>query len=72
MIVYCIVPTNEITQSMVDESTMDASEIRYSVDKTSAILKFNKQFPDTMYGYNKFTHEEILAVVQGVAWSENE
>ena len=69
---YCIVPTDEITQDMVNESTMNAADIRYSVDGASAILKFDKQFPNTMFGYNKFTHSEILSVITGVAWAEAE
>jgi len=72
MITYCVLITEEITQDMVGESCMNASSIRYSLDGAIAILKFPVQFPNSMYGYTKFTHAKILEIVKGSAWSENE
>ena len=65
---YVIVPTDEITDSMYDSSLNDV--IRYSLDQSKAILKFNTPFPDVAKGYKKYSHEEILEELQGSEWTE--
>lgn len=58
--VYVIISINDITDTMVEESLNDPASIKRSIDGTQAILKFDSFFPDTVEGYVKYNHEEIM------------
>ncbi len=60
---YVVIETKNVTQSMIDES-LNSSEphdtFRKSIDLTKSILKFHDHHPNTMGGYTKYNHHDIL------------
>lgn len=50
---------NEINQSSLDT-------LRYSVDKSKAIVSFNGNTPSFLEGKTQYTHAEIRAIVSDI------
>ena len=76
MITYVIINTTEITdeESVIDFSKLlnrNAAMLRYSVDGTKAIVKYNSEQPDFLNGKTTYTHSEIKAVMQTDEWASN-
>ena len=57
---YVIIETTNITQDMIDESLNKEDTMRFSLDCTCAILKFENHFPNHMAGYIKYSHDGML------------
>ena len=73
MITYVIINTTEITdeESVIDFSKLinrNASMLRYSVDGTKALVKYNGEQPDFLNGKTTYTHSEIKSVMQTDEW----
>lgn len=73
MITYVILNTEEITdeESVIDFSKLinrNAAMLRYSVDSTKALVKYNGEQPDFLNGKTTYTHSEIKAVMQTDEW----
>ena len=69
------------TYVITDEvSTIDFSAVgetssetlRYSVDGTKAVVKFEGDTPSFLIGKPQYTHAEILNILNGPEWSVNE
>ena len=76
MITYVILNTTEITdeESIIDFYKLinrNASMLRYSVDGTKALVKYNGEQPDFLNGKTTYTHSEIKAVMQTDEWASN-
>ena len=76
MITYVILNTTEITdeESIIDFSKLinrNASMLRYSVDGTKALVKYNGEQPDFLNGKTTYTDSEISVVMQTDEWSSN-
>jgi hypothetical protein len=69
---YCIVDTVDVIDNMIDESLEKKETLRYSLDGSKVILKFTTKFPNTMAGYTKYTHDEILEILKGIEWVDPE
>lgn len=57
---YVVIDYDLIIDDMVNESIGNETSYKKSLDETKAILKFNKKHPNSMKGYKKYTHSEIL------------
>jgi hypothetical protein len=67
---WCIVLT-------VDKENIDFSEVienpetlRYSLDGTKFIVKYDNEKPLTLNGYTEYTHQEILSILSGPEWTD--
>lgn len=58
--VYVIIPANDLTESMIEESCNQKYTFRTSLDESKVILKFCMKYPNTVSGYPKYSHTEIL------------
>lgn len=68
---YAIVPAADVTSARIQvclETNMDS--VRYSLDMSLAVLKYNEPTPLEMLGYTAYTHVQILVVVTGPGWQE--
>ena len=83
MATYVILDTTEITttdsdgisNSLIDFSQLlnrSAGMLRYSVDKSKALVKYNGNQPSFLNGKTTYTHAEILVEMATPAWSKEE
>jgi len=77
MATYVILDTAEIADenSVIDFSQLlnrNASMLRYSVDKSKALVKYNGDQPSFLNGKTTYTHAEILVEMAKSAWVEEE
>jgi len=61
---YIVIETKNITQDMVSESIHNSDTFRKCNNGIYCILKFNYKFPNTMAGYAKLNHDEIIAFLK--------
>ena len=67
---YCIINSDEVGSvdfNQVSETSVDT--LRYSVDRSKALLKFEGDTPSFLEGKTKYTHSEILAILATDEWS---
>ena len=70
---YVIIESSEV--SSVDFSeVMETSEntLRYSVDETKTVVKFEGDTPSFLDGKTQHTHSEILNILNGSEWTPPE
>ena len=72
--IYVILNTTEITDenSTRDFSKLlnvDANSLRYSVDGTKAIIKYDGNQPSFLNGKTTYSHSEILTEIAKTDWS---
>jgi len=70
---YCIVPTSDLTQQMVDdcvETSLDT--LRRNNDDTKAVLKYEGSKPSSLTEYTTYTHAEILVEMAKPEWNPEE
>ena len=73
MITYVIIYTTEITQ---EESPIDFSKLinrndamlRYSVDRSKALVKYSGEQPSFLSGKTTYTHDEIKVEMANSEW----
>ena len=75
MATYVILNTTEITDenSTIDFSKLlntNSSMLRYSLDNSKAIVKYDGDQPSFLNGKTTYTHQEILVEMAKSAWSE--
>ena len=73
MVTYVIIDTTEITQeeSPIDFSKLmnrNANMLRYSIDGTKALVKYNGEQPTFLSGKTTYTHDEIKVEMAKSAW----
>ena len=61
---YVVIETSNIIQSMVNESLCTATSFRKCNDGSYSILTFESSFPETMGGYLKYNHTEMMAYLE--------
>ena len=77
MATYVILNKSEIID---EESTIDflqllnrnAGMLRYSLDDSKAVVKYNGDQPSFLNGKTTYTHAEILVEMAKSAWTETE
>ena len=72
---YVILNTTEITDedSVIDFSQLlnrNASMLRYSLDGSKGLVKYDGNQPSFLNGKTTYTHQEILVEMAKSAWSE--
>ena len=70
---YVIINANEVS-SIDFNKVLETSEdtLRYSLDKSKTILKFQGNTPSFLDGKTQYTHEEMRDIVQTSDWTPNE
>jgi hypothetical protein len=71
---YVVLEAKDITQEMIDESMNNTDTFRMSIDNSLAILKFCCHYPNTVGGYVKYEHEDMLQFLEDnkASWVEVE
>ena len=67
---YCIINSDEVGSvdfNQVLETSADT--LRYSVDRSKALLKFEGDTPSFLIGKDQYDHAEILAILATDEWS---
>ena len=67
---WCIVLTTD--KSNIDFSQVIEAEetLRYSLDGTKFIVKYDGIQPSTLTGYTEYSHQEILSILAGTEWTD--
>lgn len=73
MVTYVIIDTTEITDenSVIDFSKLmnrNANMLRYSIDKSKALVKYNGEQPSFLNGKTTYTHGEIKVEMAKSEW----
>jgi len=73
MVTYVIIDTTEITDenSVIDFSKLinrNAAMLRYSIDKSKALVKYSGEQPPFLNGKTTYTHEEIKVEMAKTEW----
>jgi|TARA_R110002020_G_scaffold315388_2_gene530541 hypothetical protein len=70
---YVIINTSEVSSINFNEVLQtSANTLRYSLDNSKAIVKFEGNTPSFLNGKTQYTQEEILRIVQTDDWSADE
>lgn len=66
---WCIVLTTD--KANIDFSQVVEAEetLRYSLDGTKFIVKYDGAQPSSLSGYTEYTHSEILTILTGTEWT---
>ena len=68
---FVIVPTVDLTDTMIAASLNILQTIRQSVDGSKSLLKFpGISCPDVCAGYVKYRYSEIIVILQEAEWTE--
>ena len=73
MVTYVIIDTTEITDenSVIDFSKLmnrNADMLRYSIDRSKALVKYNGEQPSFLNGKTTYTHDEIKVEMTKSEW----
>ena len=73
MVTYVIIDTTEITDenSVIDFSKLmnrNADMLRYSIDRSKALVKYNGEQPTFLNGKTIYTHDEIKVEMAKSKW----
>ena len=70
---YVIINASEVSSIDFNEVLQtSANTLRYSLDNSKAIVKFEGNTPSFLNGKTQYTQEEILRIVQTDDWSADE
>ena len=70
---YVIINASEVGTvdfSQVNETS--ASTLRYSLDDSQTFVKFDGDTPSFLSGKTSYTHSQILTILNGEDWSNDE
>ena len=70
---YVIINTSEtgsIDFSQVNETSVDT--LRFNISGSQTFVKFDGDTPSFLDGKTQYSHSEILTILTGSAWSDNE
>jgi hypothetical protein len=65
---YIIMFERDVTEMVVMASLNEEGTYRKSLDGAQALFKFDRPHPDCCAGAVKYTHSEILDIMQGADW----
>ena len=73
MVTYVIIDTTEITDenSVIDFSKLmnrNANMLRYSIDRSKALVKYSGEQPSFLNGKTTYTHDEIKVEMAKSEW----
>lgn len=69
---YVIIPTSELSSVNFSEVLVTSSHLRYSLDNSNFIVKFEGSQPTSLTGRTTYTKEELLPIIQGPEWTSEE
>ena len=71
---YCIINSSEVSSVDFDQVLQTSTDtLRYSLDGSQVLLKYEGPQPFFLLGKTEYTHEEIKTVLNGAEWkSEDE
>tara|TARA_R100000773_G_scaffold466_4_gene807 strand:+ start:1538 stop:1777 length:240 start_codon:yes stop_codon:yes gene_type:complete len=76
MVTYVIIDTTEITDenSVIDFSKLmnrNGAMLRYSIDRSKALVKYSGEQPSFLSGKTTYTHDEIKVEMAKSEWRVN-
>ena len=76
MVTYVIIDTTEITDenSVIDFSKLvnrNADMLRYSINRSKALVKYSGEQPSFLSGKTTYTHDEIKVEMAKSEWRVN-
>lgn len=70
---YVIIDASEVSSVDFDQILQsDADKLRYSLDGTKTIVKYEGTQPSFLSGKTEYTHSEILSILSGPEWTSDE
>ena len=67
---YVIIDASEVSSVDFDQVMQTSADtLRYSVDGSKALLKYEGTQPFFLLGKTEYTHEEILNILSGTEWT---
>ena len=70
---YVILNTSELSSVDFNQVLQESADtLRYSVDGTKFLLKFEGDTPSFLVGEPQYDHAEILTVLSGTEWTAEE
>ena len=70
---YVIINASEVSSINFNEVLQTSTNtLRYSLDNSKALVKFEGNTPSFLNGKTQYTQEEILRIVQTDDWSADE
>jgi len=67
---YTIVPTSELSSVDFSQVSESGFTLRYSLDSSKFILKFQGEQPSFLIGKTNYTRSEMLTIVKGSEWTQ--
>jgi len=68
---YVILDASEIGNVDFDQVLQTSTDtLRYSLDRSKFLLKYEGSQPSFLEGKTKYTHSEILPIMQGDEWTD--
>ena len=73
MRIYVILDSSEVGNVDFDQVIQTSADtLRYSLDGTKTIVKYEGTQPSFLSGKTEYTHSEILAILAGDEWTSAE
>ena len=70
---YVIIDASEVSSVDFDQVLQTSAEtLRYSLDGSKALLKYEGDQPSFLSGKQEYTHSEILSILSGDEWTSDE
>lgn len=70
---YIIMDASEVNSIDFDQVLQTSTDtLRYSVDGSQALLKYEGDQPSFLSGKTEYTHSEILTILAGDEWMSDE
>ena len=70
---YVILDASEVDTVNFDEVMQtSADKLRYSLDGSKFVVKYEGTQPFFLLGKTEYTHEEILSILSGPEWTSDE
>ena len=69
---YVIVPASELSSVDFSEVIERESTLRYSLDNSKFIVKYQGDQPTSVSGKTEYTHAEILTIIASDEWTPSE
>ena len=70
---YCIINSSDVSSIDFDQVfETSASTLRYSIDDSQTIVKFEGDTPSFLDGKTQYSHSEMLTILSGSDWTESE
>lgn len=68
---YVILDASELANVNFEQvKQSSADKLRYSLDGTKFLLKFEGDTPSFLEGKDQYNHAEILSIFSGVEWAD--